>query len=418
MAPIRSVIVASLWLLVVHTPVSAMDPPGYTMPFPETLETLNFPLPALLRAAPGWASDLLADKTLVTLFTDRTARASGAAECPNKPACLADAWIWTVDDIAAVAVSLRRILAQPDRVEALVTNHMRPSGRFARHAGLPDAEFLAAAWADTAAGINNIISVYAKGTPPRYPLIDAMIFDSEDRGFVGSLIAHSQVTAASTQDKDLVFDPSLRYATGLLRMNERMDAANYRPVSGGVNTAAVAAAESTSWADYRYPAMLVFGHGPEDQQSRTGPMSYIRIAWAAELFARELAPFIIVSGGNVHPDRTPFNEALEMKRILIEHHDVPADRILMEPHARHTTTNLRNVSRLLFAAGFPTHQPSLIVTDPITAGYIGGTQLMDRAVAETGVLPGRVLLSNTPFAFEFMPDAAAFHVESMDPLDP
>lgn len=396
----------------------AMDPPGYTAPFPDSLESLNFPLLPLLRAAPGWAPALGADPALTALAQERAARVHAAPSCAAKPACLADAWVWTPQDIAVVDAALRRIAAQLGRSAALITTHMRPSGRFARHTALSDADLLAAAWADTAAGLNNLIAVYAKATPPRYPLIDATIFDVRDPRFAAILDAHGQVTAASSQPDDLVFDAAARYATGLLGMSERTDAAAFRPALAGANAAAVAAAKRTRWADYRYPALLVFGHGPEDAQSRTGVMGHIRMAMAAALFARKLAPFIIVSGGNVHPNRTAFNEAVEMKRILIAQHNIPADRILIDPHARHTTTNLRNSARLLFAAGFPTSKPSLIVTDPMTARYIGSAELIARTLKETGVPPGRVALSDTPFAFEFLPDRAAFHAEPLDPLDP
>jgi hypothetical protein len=300
----------------------------------------------------------------------------------------------------------------------LVRRHLRASGRFARHAGLGDADLLAAAWADTAAGLNNLVAVYGQGRPPRYPLIDAIIFDVKRPEFAAVLDVHAQVTIAAARADDLLFDPSLRFGTGLLRMNERTDAAAFRPLLAGENAAAVAQARTARWTDYRYPALLVFGHGPEDAQSRTGVLGHIRMARAAELFAQRLAPFIIVSGGNVHPNRTPFNEAIEMKRLLIAQHGIPADRILIDPHARHTTTNLRNAARLLFAARFPTDRPSLIVTDPMTARYIGSPVLLERTRAETGITPGSLASATTLFAFEFRPDRAAFHVEPLDPLDP
>ena len=413
-----AVTLALLAMVAIPGKVMAMDPPGYTAPFADTIETLNLPLLALLRAAPGWAPALRTDTALAALAADRAARVRAAPACTARPACLADAWAWTPADIAAVDAALRRIAAQPGRTAALVTAHMRPSGRFARHAALADAELIAAAWAETAAGLNNLVAVYGKGLPPRYPLIDAAIFDAGDPRFAVILDAHGQVTAASAHADDLVFDGSARFATGLLRMHERTDAAAHRPALAGANAAGVAAARQMRWADYRYPALLVFGHGPEDAQSRTGVMGHIRMAMAADLFARKLAPFIIVSGGNVHPNRTPFNEAVEMKRILVQQHAIPADRILIDPYARHTTTNLRNCARLLFAAGFPTDRPSLIVTDPMTARYIGSAELTARAVKETGVTPGRVTAADTPFAFEFRPDRAAFHVEPLDPLDP
>lgn len=410
---------ALVLVLAVPFPGRAMDPPEYTAPFADTLETLNFPLLALLRTAPGWASELRDDPALMALTVRRADRVHMTSSCEPKPTCLADAWMWTAADIAVVDAALRRIAANPGRAQALVATHMRPSGRFARHEGLADPAFVAAAWADTAAGMNAIIAVYAKGTPPRYPLIDSIIFDTKDERFGAVLDAHGQVTAAGARPGDLVFDAPARYAIGLLRMNERTDASAFRPlVTHQANAGTSRLVATTRWADYRYPALLVFGHGPEDAQSRTGVMGHIRMARAADLFAAGLAPFIIVSGGNVHPNRTPFNEAVEMKRILIEQFDIPADRILIEPHARHTTTNLRNCARLLFAAGLPTDRPSLIVTDPVTAMYIGSTTLMSRTLQETGVTPGRVSAADTAFAFEFLPDRKAFHAEPIDPLDP
>jgi hypothetical protein len=404
--------IAALALLAHPGMAAAMDPPGYAAPFKDTLETLNFPLLAELHIASGWAAAMRAEPALAALAADRSARIQTSSTA------IADAWVWTTADIATAAAALRRIAARPGFAKALVADHMRPSGRFASHAALADADLLAAAWADTAAGLNNLIAVYAKGMQPRYPLIDASIFDASDPSFGDVLAAHSQVTVASARPDDLVFDPGERFAVGLLRMNERTDAAAYRPALAGSNAVAVAAAARTRWADYRYPALLVFGHGPDDVQSRTGVLGHIRMAMAADLFARKLAPFIIVSGGNVHPDRTPFNEAVEMRRILIVQHDIPAERIFIEPHARHTTTNLRNCARLLFAAGFPTDRPSLIVTDPMTAGYIGSRDLIQRAVAETGVSPGEVTASDTLFSFEFRPDRAAFQADFTDPLDP
>ncbi len=399
-------------------PVMAMDPPGYTAPFVDSLETLTFPLLAMIRCVPGWAPALRADPALQALAAARAQRVAAASACTPRPDCLAEAWAWTPADIATVTAALRTVAARPGMADVLVRTHMRASGRFARHAALANAELLAAAWADTAAGLNHLVAVYGAGEPPRYPAIDAIIFDVKRPEFAAVLDAHARVTEAAARPDDLVFDPSLRFGIGLLRLNERTDAAAFRPLLAGENTAALAQVRRTRWSDYRYPALLVFGHGPETAQSRTGVLGHIRMARAADLFARRLAPFIIVSGGNVHPNRTPFNEAIEMKRLLIAQYAIPADRILIEPHARHTTTNLRNSARLLLAARFPTNQPSLIVTDPSTAPYIGCKVLQERTRAETGVLPGVVAPASTPFAFEFRPDRAAFHVDPSDPLDP
>ena len=108
----------------------AIDPPGYTAPFGATVDTLNLPLLALLRAAPGWAPAMRDDQELVALGFRRANRVRAAADCTAKPGCLADAWRWTTSDIDTVEASLRRIMARPGVAQALVTTHLRPSGRF------------------------------------------------------------------------------------------------------------------------------------------------------------------------------------------------------------------------------------------------------------------------------------------------
>ncbi len=396
---------------------AAQEPAGYTSPFADTLPTRVFPLFAMMRTAEGWAQALRDDSVLQTLTADRAARIP-TDTCTPSPQCLADAWVWTDADIALVEARLRRLVDNPKLGKALVAQQMRPSGRFARYAALSDADLVATAWKETAAATNRVIAVYAKGGAPRYPVIDATIFNMALPQMTDVLSAHGVATAAQARGTDLFFDPALRYAAGLLQMNERIDAGNFRPLLGGDNAETNRAIGRMNWRGKPYTALLVFGHGPEDAQSRTGVMGHIRLLIAADMFARGVAPFIIVSGGNVHPNRTPFNEAVEMKRLLITQYGVPADRILIEPHARHTTTNLRNCARLLLAAQFPTDRPALVVSDHRTIQYIGSDVLAQRNLAEMGVQPGRLTQGPDQFTLAFTPDPVAFHVEAIDPLDP
>lgn len=396
---------------------AAQEPAGYTSPFADTLPTRVFPLFAMMRTAEGWAQALRDDSVLQTLIADRAARIP-TGTCTPSPQCLADAWVWTDADIALVEARLWRLVDNPKQGKALVAQQMRPSGRFARYAALSDADLVAAAWKETAAATNRVIAVYAKGGAPRYPFIDATIFNMALPQMTDVLSAHGVATAAQARATDLFFDPALRYAAGLLQMNERIDAGNFRPLLGGDNAETNRAIGRMNWRGKPYTALLVFGHGPEDAQSRTGVMGHIRLSIAADMFARGVAPFIIVSGGNVHPNRTPFNEAVEMKRLLITQYGVPADRILVEPHARHTTTNLRNCARLLLGAQFPTDRPALVVSDHRTIQYIGSDVLAQRNLAEMGVQPGRLTPGPDQFTLAFTPDPVAFHVEAIDPLDP
>jgi len=396
---------------------AAQEPSGYESPFADTLQTRIFPLFAMIHAAPGWAQALRDDSALRALAGDRAERVAQTA-CTPSPRCLPDAWTWTAADIALVQARLGALAEDPKLAKALMTRQMRLSGRFARYAALSDVDLVSVAWAEAAAAVNRIIATYAQGVPPRYPVIDATIFDISRPEMADVLSAHGLATAALARDDDLFFDPSLRYAAGLLQMNERIDAGSYRPLLAGENEDAVRSVRRTNWRNRPYTALLVFGHGPEDAQSRTGVMGHIRLALTADLFRRGLAPFIIVSGGKVHPNRTSFNEAAEMKNLLITQYGIAADRILIEPHARHTTTNLRNCARLLLAAGFPTDRPALIVSDHRTIEYIAGAELAERNLREMGIQPGRITPGPNRFTRAFTPDPAAFHVEAADPLDP
>jgi uncharacterized SAM-binding protein YcdF (DUF218 family) len=88
-----------------------------------------------------------------------------------------------------------------------------------------------------------------------------------------------------------------------------------------------------------------------------------RATHAALDYRAHKAPFILVSGGYVHPSQTRFSEAIEMKRALMTDLHIPESAIIVDPHARHTTTNMRNAVREMFRYGIPTDKPGLVVSD-------------------------------------------------------
>src|SRR5262249_26233788 len=130
------------------------------------------------------------------------------------------------------------------------------------------------------------------------------------------------------------------------------------------------------------------------------------------------APFILVSGGYVHPNQTPFAEAIEMKRVLIQDFGVPAEAILVDPHARHTTTNLRNAARILYRYGVPFERKALIATDVDQSAYIEGQVFAKRCVDELGYAPTRLLARISGFDLEFVPSIESLQIDPADPLDP
>ena len=107
----------------------------------------------------------------------------------------------------------------------------------------------------------------------------------------------------------------------------------------------------------RWRFLIVPGYTPRLGWSRgLHPAAAERLEQAAVDVAAGLAATIIVSGGAVH---SVDNEAVLMRDWLIAR-GVDRARILVEPCARHTTTNLRNAGRMVLAAGA---DEALVVTN-------------------------------------------------------
>lgn len=113
--------------------------------------------------------------------------------------------------------------------------------------------------------------------------------------------------------------------------------------------------------------------------------------------------FFVLTGGNVWPKGTIYNESREMKRYLMEVHLIPEDKIMIEPYARNSVTNLRNVGRMMLALGT---SKSKIVTSKAQRFYFGAPYLSTmafRALKMLGGMPGntwfmsRQLVGFTPY---------------------
>jgi hypothetical protein len=334
-------------------------------------------------------------RDLASMLAARTARRTAcAADAP----CLARAMLWTDTESAALIVAAGRGTA-PSVPE------------------LPD-DGLAAGLAREFAGLNTIIQVYALGEAPGYPAIDGPGIpadDAEARLRVRVALAIAQTPRRASLQS---MDPSIEFALALLDVNDRTDAIGFEPLTGGLNAAATARAQSMDWVRYRYSAMVVPGAGPEVPDMPLSTAGKLRVRMAADRFARGDVPFIILSGGRTHPRATPFVEAVEMRRALIERHGVPADAILIEPYARHTTTNLRNATRLLMAMRAPLGRDALIVTDPEQSRYIESETFAARNRKELGYEPGSIGRRLTPNELEFRPSARSARIDPHDPLDP
>jgi len=75
--------------------------------------------------------------------------------------------------------------------------------------------------------------------------------------------------------------------------------------------------------------IVVPGEGGDRITWSLAPEGKLRVEIAARRWRERRAPLILVSGGYVHPNQTPFSEAVEMKKSLMADFGVPEDAILI-----------------------------------------------------------------------------------------
>ena len=301
-------------------------------------------------------------------------------------------------------------------VAKLVRKEMRPSGAFIKYSRQSDTEMLISAWRDDAKGMNRLLTVYGLGQNPFYKDIDRVSFDvssEEYRKMLKNKLAEIQLS------KDpLFFEPTLAFTLKLLEANRRDEAGRYEPLEEGENKAAVQNLRNIRWNDYQYSFILVLGSGPANLSTRVSRIGAKRADQGAQLFLDRKAPLIILSGGHVHPMQTPFNEAIEMKKYLMEKFQIPAERILVDPYARHTTTNFRNAARLAFRYGLPSDRSALVTSSEDHIAIVTREGFRIRCSTELGYFPLESVHRISPIVAEFKPSPTSLFFDANDPLDP
>lgn len=408
-----------------HEPRATPDVPGEAaavwrpLSFSDPVLGKNFYLFEAMAKQPEVMRALESDRALADLRTARiSALVSAADRCGADPRCHAMALKWSAADIAVAERALRALVDSNTALAALVAKDLRPSGMLHGLAAGSDADLVAGAWREASVGLNRIIDVYATGVAPLYPKIDSASYDPASDTYRRLVEIVVSVMREQRQAYTVFYAPSLDFARRLLDINRRDEAGRFEPLHDGENAAARRRVPGIDWSKYEYAAIVVPGAGPDRPDVALDPWAKLRLELAVARWQQGRAPFLIVSGGYVHPNQTPFNEALEMKRALVRDFGVPPEAIFIDPHARHTTTNLRNASRLVLRYGLPADRTLLITTDQSQSAYISGKEFHDRCVRELGYQPGVVGKRLSPFDLEFVVSAASLHADSRDPLDP
>jgi hypothetical protein len=327
---------------------------------------------------------------------------------------------FSTTDSAVVAKALLALYhANTSVFDNMIDHQLRPSGCYQRFAGGSNESFLLNIWSQTIVGINYIIDQYGLGKRLRYPGVDSASYDINSRYYRAALKDMVAYLSEKTDSVNLFYQPALSIALQLMEINDRDEPARFEPLEEGENKVAATAVPSTDWSKFKYATIVVPGEGPELTTVALDPIGRMRCNLAAARYRKGVAPFIIVSGGFVHPFHTPYAEAFEMKRYLLTQ-GIPESAIIIEPQARHTTTNLRNANRLMIRYGIPITMPSDIVSTKSQIDYIDLPQgrFDQRNLRELGYLPYKEKHRVATHDVSYYPVMESLHMDPYDPLDP
>jgi len=376
----------------------------------------NFSFLTLVYVEPKIQEVILSSQILQKITKDRIQQIEITRQnCQYSPACVVEAFIFTDNEIDNVANELIK-LHQENKLDKNILDRLRQSGVHSLHNSLNQEEYISRAWKDSAKALNRILRVYALAEKPLYPAIDSTSLDPNTERTKG-LLSEALMQSELISDK-LFFTPTYRFAELLLYLDERENAGFFPNIDTVENKAAKDHARNINWSSYPYSAILVLGDGPNITGMRLGQFGKLRVMQAARIFKEKKAPFIVVSGGNVHPARTVMNEAVEMKRELMERYGISEKNIVIEPFARHTTTNFRNAVRLMNRYNFPLTKKALVTSSKTHIDYCLSEVFKTRLINELGYLPIQWGQRNGLTELEFLPDLMSLHVDALDPLDP
>ncbi len=285
-----------------------------------------------------------------------------------------------------------------------------------RYASLQDTAMIRRAWEDAAKDMNYIVEAYSINKGLLYPAIDSPTFNVKSDHYK-MLIQQTFLLLNHFKDSmDLFFQPYLELSMYLLNLNYRDESIRFEPLDS-TNALAYKRIAHAQWSKYPYSVILLPGEGPVNNKPISALGKYRCILGAAQ-FKKGLAPFIVVSGGFVHPFQTPYCEAFQMKKYLIEELGIPASAVIMEPHARHTTTNIRNTERILYRHNIPIDKRILCTTTSEQLLYVLSNGFMERCKNLMRYIPWSDMKQIDNFNLSFFPVKNSLQMDASDPLDP
>lgn len=366
-------------------------------------------------------SQLLENNVVLKTIFKKQQQAIGSKlkSCKDSLSCLITDYLFKEKDILSIEGELLILMKDEKVLQDFVKNNLRTSGKYENFKNSTDTELLLKAWQLCAQAMNRIMKVYGLGEVAHYATIDSVSYDVKSKFYKGSVFMWSDfLHNKKPKENALFFQESLEFSLALLYMNHRDEVARYEPLEEKENKKAIAHIKEINFDAFDYASVLILGNGPENYQDRLSAIGKLNLQLGVLEYQAKKAPFIIVSGGHAHPFRATFCEAIEMKKELMEVYHIPEENILIDPFARHTTTNLRNASRLMIAYQMPLDKKSIVVTNVSHSDYVGNANFNARCMEELGYLPAIILKRLNSTALEFLPNVESLHQNPIDPLDP
>jgi len=380
----------------------------------------NFYLLTVIEHDPAVADLLRKNDALSVILNSRVALLKQhVTDTCSYPASLLTNFKYTEEDSIKIATAVKALyIANPVVFNHVVQKELRPSGYYQRFAPLNDQELLLKAWGQYIYGINYIIDQFGMGKKMRYPRIDSTNYVVTSRYYRMVLKDIFALLDEQTDQMKFFYQPSLAIAMHLMEANDRDEPARFEPMEQRENKKAFERVKQIQWAKYTYAAIVIPGNGPELFTTPISPDNKIHCDAAAARYLKGFAPFIITSGGYCYPFRGPYCEAVEMKKYLMTKYSIPEEAIIIDPYARHTTTNIRNANRLMIRYGIPINKPSLFVTSKSQHDYAMNDAFDRRNQHELGYVPYRDKKSISNHDIVYYPVMECLHMDPLDPLDP
>ena len=337
--------------------------------------------------------------------------------CKTDLSCLINGYLFNEKEVKSVSKHLKILFKNEPDFKRFVSEKIKASGAYENFKSMPDEDILVKSWELCANGMNRILKVYGLGEKAQYHTMDSISYDVKSDYYKTAVLMWNDMLLNKKKDNQtLFFDPALNLSLGLLYLNHRDEAVRYDPLVE--NKKVEAHIKTIDFNKYKYSSITILGGGPENYMDRLSAAGKLNLQLGVLEYLKNNAPLIIVSGGHAHPFRSQYCEAIEMKKELVERYNIPEEAIIIDPYARHTTTNVRNASRLMIAYGVPLTKKGLIVTNNVHSKYVTSNDFQERCLRELGYQPVLSLKRVNSTTVEFLPSTKSLHLNPIDPLDP